>query len=212
MKVGRRLKGNLVTISPDENLEVAFQLMVTNKIRHLPVVEEDRLVGILSERDLKSALIHSRNDRPSHDFFVIPPGVPVSQVMTQDPIQITPDTDVEEAARVMYRQKIGSLPVVEKGRVVGIITESDILAIFIEIMGVIESSSRVDVEMDEDPDSLNRAADIIRRKEGRIISIAMAAPDDERRRTYYFRLASCDTSPIVEALREEGFEVKSAEN
>jgi len=212
MKVGRRLKGNLVTVSPQDNLEIAFQLMVTNKIRHLPVVEEDRLVGIISDRDLKSALIHAHNGLPVHDFFMIPPKVPVSQVMTRDPIHITPDTDIEEAARMMYKQKIGSLPVVEDGSVVGIITESDILAIFIEIMGVIESSSRVDVAMDEDPESLSRATDVIRRGQGRIISIAMSAPNDEHSRTYYFRLASCDTSPIVEALREAGFEVKSAEN
>ncbi len=209
MKVGRNLSGKLVTVPPEEGIEVAFQLMVSNRIRHLPVVEDDRLVGILSDRDLKSALIHSRKSEAGRDFFFIPPGVAVSEVMTKDPFSVSPDSDVEEAARLMYRKKIGSLPVVENGRVVGIITESDILAIFIEIMGVIESSSRVDVEMEDKPENLEKAAEIIRESCGKIISIAMS-PVTGDLRTYYFRLEMCDTSPVVEALKKAGFKVKSA--
>ncbi len=211
MKVGRRLKGNLVTASPDDKLELAFQLMVANGVRHLPVVDEEKLVGILSDRDLKGALILSRNGTSKRDVYFIPPGVSVGEVMTADPVTITPETDVEEAARIMYHRKIGALPVVDEERLVGIITEADILGIFIELMGVIESSSRIDVETDDSPDSLNRAAEVIRQSHGRIISVAMSAPAGHQR-TYYFRLSSCDTGPIALSLKKAGFRVKSTQD
>ncbi len=213
MKVGRRLKKTIVTVGPEDSLELAFQLMVANGIRHLPVVRRGRLVGILSDRDLKGALILSRTaEVGGRDVFFIPPGVKVAEVMTADPVVITPETDIEEAARIMYRDKIGSLPVLDGHRLAGIITESDILAIFIEIMGVIESSSRIDVEMDDAPESLTRAAEVIRRHHGRIISVAMSSPTGKRKRTYYFRLGSCDTTPIAESLKKAGFRIKSVMN
>jgi acetoin utilization protein AcuB len=211
MKVGRKLdKMKLVVVSPDDGLELAFQLMVSNRIRHLLVVDKKHLVGILSDRDLKAALILSRTGDKGPDVFFIPPGVMVREVMTRDPITISPDTDVEEAARIMYHNKIGGLPVLERGRLLGIITESDILSIFIEIMGVIESSSRVDVEMDDAPDSMDRAAEVIRTAGGRIISVAMSSPRPKGRRTYYFRLSSCDTIPIEASLKKAGFRVVAA--
>lgn len=210
MKVGLRLKQKLITVSPGDGLELAFQLMMANGIRHLPVVEKNKVVGIISDRDLQGSLILSRKEEAGRDVFFIPPGVKVAEVMTSDPIVITPHTDVEEAARLMYHHRISSLPVVEDGRPVGIITDSDILGIFIEIMGVIESSSRIDVEMDDTPDSLNHAAEIIKKCNGKIISVAMSPPGDDHRRTYYFRLASCDTAPIVKSLMEAGYKIKSA--
>jgi acetoin utilization protein AcuB len=176
------------------------------------VVQKDRIVGILSDRDLKSTLILSRGSQSGRDVFFIPPGVSVGEVMTRDPVVIDVETDIEEAARVMYRQKIGALPVVDRGRLAGIITESDILGIFIEIMGVIESSSRIDVEMDDAPDRMDRAAEVIRGASGRIISVAMSPPTPDHRRTYYFRLSSCDTAPIVASLEQAGFSVKGALN
>jgi acetoin utilization protein AcuB len=211
MKVGRRLvKRDLVTVAPGDSLELAFQLMVSNRIRHLPVTERGRVKGILSDRDLKSALIQTRQSDPGRDVYYIPPGVTVSEIMTADPICITPADDIEEAARLMHRHRIGALPVVEEGLLVGILTESDILAIFIEIMGVIESSSRIDVEMDESADTLNVAAEIIRKQGARVISIAMSAPTADKRRVYYFRLSSTDTAPIVTALEQSGFKVTSS--
>ncbi len=213
MKVGRRLvKRDLVTVAPGDSLELAFQRMVSNRIRHLPVIDRERVVGILSDRDLKTALIQTRQSDSGRGVYFIPPGVTVAEIMTADPISIAPTDDIEEAARLMHRHRIGALPVVEEGMLVGILTEADILAIFIEIMGVIESSSRIDVEMDEAADTLNEAAEIIRKRGARVISIAMSAPSADKRRTYYFRLSSCDTVPIVTALEQSGFRVTASTN
>jgi acetoin utilization protein AcuB len=213
VKVGRRFADRKVfTVVPADTLETAFQLMVSHRIRHLPVVEGDEVVGMLSDRDLKSALVRTRGQQSSRGAFLIPPGITVGDLMSHEPMLISPMTDVEEAARLMYRHKIGALPVVEGGRLVGIVTETDILGIFIEIMGVIESSSRIDVEMDDDPALLDRAAEIIRKSRGKIISVAMSPPSPDHSRTYYFRLSSCDTSPIVRSLEGAGFHVLSAMN
>jgi acetoin utilization protein AcuB len=135
---------------------------------------------------------------------------PVTEAMAHLVEVTTPDADIAAIAERMLAKHLRSVPVVEEGLLVGILTESDILSIFIEIMGVIESSSRIDVEMDESADTLNVAAEIIRKRGGRVISIAMSAPTTDKRRVYYFRLSSIDTAPIVTALEASGFKVTSS--
>jgi acetoin utilization protein AcuB len=126
---------NPVTIASDALVQAAAETMRARKIRHLPVVDhEGRLVGIVTDRDLRQVLfdpwIRERTGALAETLRTLR----VRDVMTWAVITVRPGTDLREAARLMHEQKIGALPVVEGGRVVGILTESDVLKAFREIL------------------------------------------------------------------------------
>lgn len=211
MKVSRRMQKKIITIQKDETVERAQTLMAVNGIRHLPVLNGTRLVGILSDRDIRGILIPQRftsSYKGNGNSFYLPGDVKVQEAMSADPLTVEPGSDIEEAARLLVTNKIGCLPVVDREKVVGIITETDILWVFSEIMGVLESSSRVDVTLGDSPKALEKATEIIRRNEGRIISVGILPNSVDDRKIYSFRLKSCDTAPIVAGLKKAGFGVK----
>jgi CBS domain-containing protein len=123
MLVRNRMSGPVVTVRQDADFQKALALMQEKKLRRLPVVDDDgQLVGIIVERDLLVAAMRYLQSR-----------VEVGDLMTRNVITIGPDADLNEVARTMLERKIGGLPVVEHGRLVGIITESDIFRRFVEL-------------------------------------------------------------------------------
>jgi acetoin utilization protein AcuB len=187
------MQRKIFTIQHDETVEMAQTKMVVNSIRHLPVMDGGRLVGIISDRDVRGVLIPQRGNggKKSNQTFYLPR-----------------DVKVEEAARLLVTHKIGCLPVVDKGKVVGIITDTDILWVFCEIMGVLESSSRIDITLGRDPQAMEKATEIIRKNDGRIISVGIHPNSGKRKKIYSFRLKSCDTGPIVAGLEKAGYKVQ----
>jgi acetoin utilization protein AcuB len=188
---------DLVTVRPHETARHAYQLMRDHRIRHLPVVEDGRLVGILSDRDLRPVLLSPGLARAR-----------VRELMSEDLTTVGPDAPLEEAASLLVVKKIGCLPVVAHGRLVGIVTETDLLAVLVELLGLLTQSTRLDVGVAGGPDAYERIVEIIRAHDGRIISVG-AVPGAEGKTVFSVRLEPCDTRPIVEALRTAGFEVLS---
>ncbi|HDP24256.1 MAG TPA: CBS domain-containing protein [Deltaproteobacteria bacterium] len=126
-KIRDLMQKEVVTIGPEEPLKNAISKMTSGKFRRIPVVHEGMLVGIITDRDIRQALnspmlIHER----SQDEYLLS-SVTVESSMTRKPLSTGPDADVVDAARIMEQQKIGGLPVVEEGRLVGIITISDLM-------------------------------------------------------------------------------------
>lgn len=204
------MRRRVITIQRDESADRAQTLMAMHGIRHLPVLEGRRLVGVISDRDVRGSMVRqspgSRRTGAGKAWFMIP-GVRVEDLMTPDPCTVPPDVDIEEAARLLITRKIGCLPVVDRGRVVGIITETDILGLVTEIMGLLGPSSRIDIALGRDPQALERTSRIIRRHHGRIISIGMSPGRGGTPRVHHFRLSSCDVGPIAASLRRAGFRV-----
>ena len=199
MKIKSLMIPDPITITEKASVQDAIEVMKVNSIRHLPVVSEDKtLKGFVTLADLKIGLIPS-----------MVADVSLSDLMIKDPITIESDNDIEEAALLIYRHKIGGMPVVEKGKLVGIITESDILRAFIDMMGILTASSRIDVAVDKKAGSLKQAFHIIHDKGGDIINVGITA-ERSKKRTYYFRLSPCQTDVIKKALEKEGFEVVEA--
>ena len=186
-----------ITVRPHETARHAYQLMRDNRFRHLPVVEDGRLVGILSDRDLRPVLLSPGLARAR-----------VRELMSEDITTVGPDTPIEEAASLLVVKKIGCLPVVAQGQLVGIVTETDLLAVLVELLGLLTQSTRLDVGVAGGPDAYERIVEIIRVHEGRILSVG-AVPGSEGKTVFSVRLQACDTRPIVEALRTAGFEVLS---
>jgi acetoin utilization protein AcuB len=129
--------------------------------------------------------------------------------MIKNPITVSPDDDIELAAMLIYNHKIGGMPVVENGQLVGIVTATDMLRAFIDMMGILSTTSRIDVVLGDQPATFKRAMQIINDHGGDIISVSMT-PQQKRKRVYYFRLSACKTDVIEKALAKEGFDVLAA--
>jgi acetoin utilization protein AcuB len=199
MKIVSLMVSDPITITRDASISEAIDLMKINSIRHLPVVSQgNRLEGFVTLGDLKQGLIPS-----------MVADLSLFDLMIKNPITVHPDDDIEIAAQLIYKHKIGGMPVVKKGIVVGIITANDLLRSFIDMMGILTATSRIDVVIGDRRKSFQRVMTIINDCGGDIISVAMTAQPD-RTRNYYFRLSSCETAPIKNALEKEGFEVLEA--
>lgn len=210
MMVERRMRGRVITVQFDESVDRAQTLMSLHGIRHLPVLDGQKLVGVISDRDLLGVMVQQRRCRcgaRAGKAYFLPPGVLVHEAMTADPVVIPPNTDIEDAARLLMARKIGCLPVVDRDRLVGIITETDILGVLAEILGLIGTSSRIDIALGRDPRALERTSEIIRRHRGRIIGVGISPGRGRTPRIHHFRLKSCDTTPIAVSLRRAGFKV-----
>jgi len=190
---------NPITIGEKASIQEAIEVMKEHSIRHLPVVgKNNKLKGFVTLADLKIGFIPS-----------MVADLSLKDLMIRDPITVEPGDSVESAAQLIYTQKIGGMPVVENGRLVGIITQTDILRAFIDMMGILKSSSRIDVVIGQEAGSFKRALQIIHESGGDIINVGVV-PQMTNERTYCFRLSSCKTTPIREALEAEGFQVLSA--
>ena len=199
MKIQALMVSDPITISAHASISDAIELMKVNSIRHLPVVAEDNLLeGFLTLADLKQGLIPSMlGDLNLRDLMIT------------EPITVRPEDDVEIAAQLIYKHKIGGMPVVDNGRLVGIITATDILRTFIDMMGILTSTSRIDVVVGDRPGGLKKALQIINDEGADIINVGMTA-DQPGQRGYYFRLAACKTAKIRKALEKQGYEVLAA--
>ena len=187
---------NPVTVTENTSIQNAIELMKEKGFRHLPVVSKEmKLKGFITLSDLKQGLIPAMvGDLTLSDLMII------------DPITVAPDDDLETAARLIYEHKISGMPVVVNDKLVGIITESDILRAFIDMMGILTGGSRLDVAVGDQPEAFNQVVEIIREQGGEIVNIGMTAQQSSRR-VYTFRLSTQKTTAIEKSLVKAGFQV-----
>jgi len=200
MKIKEWMVKNPITVTKDQTIQECVDLMKEHSIRHLPVVENKKLSGLVTESNLRQVFLASMIE-----------DLKLEDVMIRDPITVTPDTEIEDAAKLIYHNKIGGLPVVDNDdQVVGIITVADLVAAFIELMGLLKSSSRIDVILGEEPEAFETVSRLIRSRGGEIISVGISGHRLRRERIYFFRLKKRNVQHIVEALEKAGFEVVSS--
>jgi len=123
---------NPITIEPDTVLGQANRLMKEHKIRRLPVVDHGKLVGIVTLGDLREASPSDATALSIFEIHYLLAKLTISDIMTRNPITVSPDTTIYDAAQLMLEHKIGGLPVVQEGKVVGVITESDIFRMVVQ--------------------------------------------------------------------------------
>jgi acetoin utilization protein AcuB len=192
MNVESWMVKDLITIGRDAGIRDALMVMKKYSVRHLPVVENDLFVGLVTLGDLKQAILASMLET-----------LKVSDVMLQKPYTISRDTSLEKAARIIYEKNIGCLPIVEEDKIVGIITVNDILKAFIDIMGVLKAGSRIDVILKSVHGSFDEVVSIIEEKGGYIISAGMSINGDEN--AHHFRVTGGDTASIAAELTNLGY-------
>ena len=195
MRVSEIMNKEPITISPETRVGQALKLMQQHQIRHLPVIKDDFMVGWISARTLREVLLASMLEI-----------ITVGDVMVEAPISVTPDTSVEEAARLVHEHRIGGMPVLDGEKLVGVITVNDLLSAFIIMLGLLRSSSRLDLLLDTKPETLEIVSRLIKTHGGKIINIALG-PTKSGKRFYFFRLEKCDLEPIITALNDQGHQV-----
>lgn len=192
MKVKNWMIKDIITITPDKTVEDALQLMKLHSIRHLPVVEGDTLKGLVTESSIRPYLAPEKQK------------LPLREIMILNPVVIDPEASIDEAARLIYRYKIGGLPVLSKGKLVGIITVTDILEAFIELMGILKASSRIDIIPQDD--NLDEVLEEIKKGGGKIISIGMDVGISGEK-VYFIRLERMPLEGLASKLEAGGHKV-----
>lgn len=203
MLVESMMVREVFTLTPACTLQEALRLLHQKRIRHLPVVEDGLLVGLLSDRDLRDAA-PSKLEKNVTDLLA---STTTDKLMVRDVITCHPLDFVEDAALQMYRHRVGCLPVVTNGQLVGLITESDILRTLVEMMGVNSPTSRIEVEV---PDRVGMLADISDFLRARRINTSAVWVQPSPRAGYkrlVFRISTMDPRRFLQDLERAGLQV-----
>jgi acetoin utilization protein AcuB len=206
MLVTKRMTLDPVSIAPDAPLGEALRLTREHRIRHLPVVSGGDLVGIVSDRDLRLALPSSVEDADAAGTARVEES-PVSGVMTANVITVGPGDTLEDAAVRMRRHRVGALPVVDAaGALLGIVTESDVIAAFVEVFTASGPSSRLEIALTDRAGELSRAVRVIGEElRLNINSIMVNRPDRPGgERIAVVHVATIDPREAIAALRRIG--------
>ena len=200
MFVGERMSRPVISVSPDAPINEVLVMFRNEHIRRAPVMKEGRLVGIVSERDLLNASPSSATTLSVWELNYLISKVKVKDVMTKKVITVDADTPIEEAARIMADKKIGGLPVSSAGKVVGMITETDLFKILLELMGAREKATRVTVTVPDRPGELAKITRTIASNGGDFISFGIFSGPDTDSRVVTFKVQGIKKEKIREVL------------
>jgi acetoin utilization protein AcuB len=204
------MQRGVVVVSPETRLSEAMRLLQRRGIRHLPVLDQGKLVGIISDRDLKGAMLSAVMNRNHAEIWAALDRLTAADVMMRAVVTIAPMFPVEEAARLMVTKKISALPVTEDGRLIGIVTETDVLELFVRAMGVTEPSSRLDVVLGDEAHALDRAVQAVEASGATISSIMTLRSPVTGVREAVIRVTTIDPGPAIRALEARGYEVRDS--
>lgn len=208
MLVRDRMSRHPITVRPDVPIHEALQIMRREKIRRLPVLDEnDRLVGIVAEKDLLYASPSSAKALNVYELQYLLSKLTVGDVMTRNVITTTEFTPLEEAAKVMVDNKIGALPVMRGDKLVGIITETDVFKVFLELLGAREKGLRLTLLVPEAQGVLASLTGTIAELGGNIIALGTFKGEDPTNRIVTVKVEDVDKDKLLNAIRSLVLEV-----
>ena len=192
MLVVERMTRPIVGITGSDTVRQALETVQEHRLRHLPVLDEtDGLVGIVSEKDL----LRARED------------LPVRQVMTTDVITVTEYTALEEAARIMADHRISSLPVMRGEKLVGIITETDLFNVFVELLGARQEGVRLTMLVPEEQGMLASMTGEVAAMGGNILALSTFRGEDPTNRTVTIKVAGVSGDRLIAIMEALGMEI-----
>ncbi len=204
MFVGKRMTKEVITVAPEDTLKRAADHLAGNRVHRLPVVRDGRLVGIVSDSDIRNAAV--RDSAPG----TAAGAMTVGEVMTREVITVTPWDTVEDAALVLQKKRLGALPVVDGDRVVGIITKADVLAALIETLDIEGIGARIEILLPRDAVSVRKLVGLIAEKGIEVRSLVLAPHND--RFVAFLRVVTIDAQAVKGTLRNAGFTVAELED
>ena len=208
LRVRDAMTREVATVGPETGVGEAWGLCRERGIRHLPVVEGGRIVGIVSDRDLRDV----SPPRDTQDQENTLGYARVREIMSSEVVTAHPLDTIEHAARVIYDHKFNCLPVVADGEIAGIITSSDLVRTLVELIGAGGEGSWIEVEVPNEPGTLAGITDELRNRHVNIASVFLGSAGRETYRTIVLRLETTDPSSIAETLEAAGYTVTTTES
>ena len=195
---------NVITVDADDSMLDATKLLKEHSIRHLPVLEKGKLVGVITDRDLKRASPSDATTLEAHELLYLIANIKVREIMTRNPITVPYNFTIEEAAEILLQAKISGMPVVDKdGDVIGTITQTDLFKVLISLTGVGKKGVQFAFLLEDRAGSIKDVADVIRSYGGRMASILSSyekAPEGHR--YVYIRMYDVDRQKMPQ-LKED---------
>ena len=200
MFVGERMSRPVISVSPDSPINEVLAMFRKEHIRRAPVMKDGKLVGIVTENDLLNASPSTVTTLSIWEMNYLISKVLIKNVMTKKVITVDKDTPIEEAARIMADKKLGGVPVTSLGKVVGMITETDLFKIFLELMGARQKALRVTATIEDKPGQLAKLTKAIAHGGGNFISFGMFSGPDANTRVVTFKVDGINKTAIKEVL------------
>jgi acetoin utilization protein AcuB len=200
MLVGERMSKPVIVIDPEMPITEALNLMKKEHIRRAPVVKAGKLVGIVSDKDLLNASPSSATTLSIWEMNYLLSKIKVTDVMTKNVMSVTEDTPIEQAARTMADNKIGGLPVMRDGHVVGIITETDLFKIFLELLGAREMGVRVTALIDDKPGKLADLTEAIATAKGNFVAFGVFTGENPSNKMVTFKVRGIELDDVKKVL------------
>lgn len=208
MLVKKWMSKPVITVTPDDNIGKATRLLYDNKIRALPVLEDGKLVGIVTDRDIKNVSVSEMSGLEDHERIYINTRTKVGFIMTEDPLTVSPNTTVDVVAKILLENRISHVPVMDNDELVGIITQLDIFSVLISFSSVEGKGVQIAIQLPDVPGAIKELASTIREFGGRIGSLLTSTPkEDPEKMNAYIKAYSLDLSKmdaLIEALQKQG--------
>ncbi len=210
MFVKSKMERNPITINPEASFFEARKLIQEEGIRHLPVVDnKERLVGLVTDRDIREAGPSDATLLSVQEINYLLGKLKVGGLMTpaEKLITITPDTVIEKAVQLLHDNKIGSLPVLDGNKLVGIITETDILELFVDVVGLNVKGTRFTMLLEDEPGNLFGVLKVFKDRNINVISVISPTLTFEGKRMVVIRIKTHEYEDIVKELEKAGYEI-----
>jgi len=206
LSVGRWMTRNVITVNQADPVSLAFELLLTNDIRHLPVLSRGKLAGIITDRDLHEALIPSDPSHTHRSMYHTVKNIKAKNIMTPNPISIEADAPIDRAAQIFLDRKIDCLPVKDgKGRLVGILTSTDILKAFLELREILGGIQKIDIIMETN--EYEEVLQVLRGQKVSVVSVGITSNNDLKRTVFSFRVKDTNLQKLRSVLRKKGYSV-----
>jgi len=200
MLVNERMSRPVISVTPDEPIHDVLAMFKKEHIRRAPVMKDGKLVGIISQGDLLNASPSPVTTLSIWEMNYLLSKVTVKNVMSKKVISVTRDTPIEEAARIMADKKIGGLPVMDEDKVVGMITETDLFKVFLELMGARDKGIRVTATVDDKPGELAKVTKAIAEAGGNFVSFGFFSGADASTKVLTFKVEGIKKDELKRVL------------
>ncbi len=208
MLVKDHMTTKVITIAPSTSVSDALNLVRINKIRRLPVIDrEGKLIGIVSEKDLLYASPSPATSLSVYEIGYLLSKLKVEDIMTRTVISVDENLPIEEAALIMAQNKVGALPVVRNGKLVGIITETDIFKVLLDMLAARSEGVRITIEVPDRPGILSSLSAAIAEKNGDIIALGTFSGSDPSHAIVTLKIKGISEADMHAIAESQGYRI-----
>jgi len=207
MRIKDIMSTNVVAVDEKTSIHDAKKIMDAHKIRRLPVLKRNKLVGLVTKHMLLEASPSPATALSIHELHYLLAKMTVKDIMVKNPYTISPDMPPEEALQLGQEMDYGSFPVVEEGRLVGVVTESDIVRLMTRVLGVTKKGRRITISASNEFGNMQRIMQILDKHKTVLLSLMSLKEPEEEDWLIVLRVKSEDAEPIAKELKSSGFNV-----